>query len=145
MVRTGGPPAHRVRGGPGDDPPGRAGLTRPPRHRQEGANAVIEPIDGAPEGVVAFRAVGEVHAEDYHEVLLPAVQAAIGEHGKVRLVFELGPEYEGYSAGAEWEDLKLGMGNLLSWERCAVVTDHDHLAHAVRAFGWIMPGQLKTF
>ena len=67
---------------------------------------VIESID-APGGVVAFKAVGTIDAEDYADVLRPAVERAIAEHGRVRLVFVLGPEFNGYTAGAAWEDAKL--------------------------------------
>jgi hypothetical protein len=106
---------------------------------------MIQPIEGAPTGILAFKAVGTDETADYETVLKPAVEAAIAEHGKVRLVYELGPEYEGYSAGAAWEDTKLWAPHLTKWERCAVVTDHRHLADAIRAFGIIMPGEIKTF
>jgi len=106
---------------------------------------MIEPIEGAPESVLAFRAVGRIEAADYETVLRPAVEAAIADHGRVRLVYELGPEYESYSAGAGWEDMKLGVSHLSKWERCAVVTDHAVMADAVRAFGLLMPGEVKVF
>jgi hypothetical protein len=106
---------------------------------------MIERIDGAPEGVVALRAVGEVTAADYDTVLKPAMQAAIAAHGKVRLAYELGPDFTGYSGGAAWEDLKFGTEYLTKWERCAVITDHKHLGDAVRAFGVLMPGEIRVF
>ncbi len=61
---------------------------------------MIEPID-APAGVVAFKAVGTIDAEDYADVLRPAVERALVEHGKVRLVFMLGPEFNGYTAASD--------------------------------------------
>jgi hypothetical protein len=106
---------------------------------------VIEPIDGAPDGVLAFKAVGKVEAADYEDVLTPAIEAAIAEHGKVRLVYELGPEFDGYSVGATWEDMKLWTPHLRAWERCAVVTDHGLVADALRAFAMLMPGEVKVF
>ena len=63
---------------------------------------MIEPIEDAPEGVLAFKAVGKVEAADYEQVLTPAIDKAIAGGGKVRLVYELGPEYDGYSTGAAW-------------------------------------------
>jgi hypothetical protein len=106
---------------------------------------MIERIEPAPDGVIAFRAVGKVEAEDYHEVLTPAIEAAIAEYGKVRIVYELGPEFDGYSAGAAWEDMKLWTPHLSKWERCAVVTDHRLIADAIRAFSMLMPGEVKVF
>jgi hypothetical protein len=106
---------------------------------------VIERIEGAPANVLAFRAVGTVETTDYEHVLTPAIEAAIAEHGKIRLVVELGPRFDGYSAGAAWEDLKLWAPHLSKWERCAVVTDHRLIADAIRAFGMLMPGEVKVF
>ena len=63
----------------------------------------------------------------------------------MRLVYELGPEYDGYTPGAAWEDMRYGIGDLSAWERCAVVTDHHLLADAVRAFGFLLPGVFKVF
>jgi hypothetical protein len=105
---------------------------------------MIERVEGAPAGVLAFRAIGKVEASDY-EVLKPAIEAGIKERGKVRIVFEMGPEFDGYSAGAAWEDAKLWAPHLMSWERCAVVTDHDFMAGALKVVGAIMPGEIKVF
>jgi hypothetical protein len=106
---------------------------------------MIEPIEGAPRGVVAMRAVGRISGDDYETVLRPAIDAAIDEHGKARIVLELGPAFEGYSADAAWEDMKLGAAHLSSWERCAVVTDHAGIGDAVRVIGLLMPGTFKAF
>ena len=104
---------------------------------------MIEPIE-APEGVIAFRAVGEVHSGDYESVLRPAVAAA-RERGPVRLVYVLGPEFEGYSAGASLQDAKLGLDHPRSWERIALVTSHDWVRRGLEAFAWIIPGKVETF
>jgi hypothetical protein len=106
---------------------------------------MIEAIENAPAGVVALRAVGKVEAADYEQVLAPAIKSAIAEHGKLRLVYELGDKFEGYSAGAAWEDMKLLGPNITKFERFAVVTDHAMISGAVRAFGILMPGEVKIF
>ncbi|MGZ5417747.1 MAG: STAS/SEC14 domain-containing protein [Nocardioides sp.] len=40
---------------------------------------------------------------------MPAVNEATAEHGKVRLLYVLGPEFDEYEEDAAWEDLKLGV------------------------------------
>jgi len=105
---------------------------------------MIERVD-APEGVLSFRAVGEVHSDDYDTVLEPAVKDMTAGGGKLRLVYVLGPEFTSYSTGASWEDTKLGFGHFTSFERFAVVTSHDWVAHLVKAFGWLMPGKVRVF
>jgi hypothetical protein len=57
----------------------------------------------------------------------------------------LGHESPDYTAGAAWEDTKLGLGHLRSWERIAVVGDADWLRHAIHGLGWIVPGEVRVF
>jgi hypothetical protein len=106
---------------------------------------MIERIDSRHEGLLAFKAVGTIEVSDYEEVLKPAIEEAIAGEGKIRLVFLLGEEYEGYSVGAAWEDAKLWIPRITKWERCALVTDHRWLADAVRLFRPLMPGELEVF
>ena len=39
----------------------------------------------------------------------------------------------------------MGLKYRTSWERMAVVTDRDWLRHAVAAFAWLSPGELRLF
>jgi hypothetical protein len=43
------------------------------------------------------------------------------------------------------EDAKLGGSDLRAWEKIAVVTHRDWVRHAVKAFGWMIPGQVRVF
>jgi hypothetical protein len=106
---------------------------------------MIELLTDVPEGVVGIRAVGHVEAADYSDVVEPAVRAALERSDKVRLLYVLGEEFEGYSAAASWEDAKLGIGHWSAWERIAIVTDRGWLRDAVKAFGWMFPGEVKVF
>lgn len=104
---------------------------------------MISVIDDMPPGTIGFRASGKVTDEDYETVLVPAVRAAL-EQGAVRLLYVL-PDDTSYSAGAVWADTKLWAGHVRGWERVAVVSDADWLEHAAKAFGWMMPGELRVF
>ena len=106
---------------------------------------MLEMLPGAPDGVLAFKAVGEVTADDYRKVLDPAVHDTIAKHGGVRFVYVLGPEWTGYSAGAIWEDKRIGLAEWAKWERCAVVSDRDWIEHLTKAFAWLVPGKVKVF
>jgi hypothetical protein len=106
---------------------------------------MIERIESKHAGLLALEAVGTIEASDYEDVLKPAIEEAIAGGGKIRLVFLLGDEYEGYSAGAAWEDAKLWIPRITKWERCALVTDHRWLADTVRLFRPLMPGEIEVF
>lgn len=106
---------------------------------------MIRLIDGLPDDVVGLEGVGEVSAGDYKDVLDPAVDAALASSDKIRLVYVLGDEFSGYTGGAMWEDTKIGMSHLSSFDKIALVTDHTGYSDAVKAFGWLMPGEVETF
>jgi hypothetical protein len=106
---------------------------------------VIRMLEGLPDNVVGFEAIGQVDAGDYQKVLDPAVAAALQTQDKLRLLYILGADFQGYTGGAMWEDTKLGAGNWQAWEKIAVVTDTKWLADAVKAFGWIVPGEVRVY
>lgn len=64
---------------------------------------MLEPLSGLPDGVIGFEAVGRVEASDYADVLRPAIERAAATGG-LRFVYVLGDRFEGYSAGASWQD-----------------------------------------
>lgn len=106
---------------------------------------MIETIEEAPRGVLAFRVVGKVEAPDFEKVLRPAVATALSRGKKLRIVYVLGPEFEGYTSGAAWDDMTLGFSHLNHWERCAVVTDREWVQHLVTGFGWLMGPHVRLF
>ncbi|MFN8038832.1 MAG: STAS/SEC14 domain-containing protein [Acidimicrobiales bacterium] len=105
---------------------------------------MLEPLKDLPAGVIGFEAVGEVHADDYENVLIPALEAA-ADGGAIRLVYVLGDRFGGYSAGASWDDAKLGLKHHGKWERFALVSDHEWVNHLAGAFGWLIPGDFRRF
>jgi SpoIIAA-like len=106
---------------------------------------MIEPLEGMPPGVIGLRASGKVTAEDYKNVLAPTLDEALAGGGKLRLVYELGADYEGFESGGVWQDLRLGATHFNSFERMALVTDVDWMRHAANTLGFLMPGEIKVF
>jgi len=103
---------------------------------------VLEELSDLPHGVLGFEAVGEVEADDYADVLIPALE---GADGPLRLVYVLGDRFTGYSASATWQDAKLGLHHHGKWQRAAIVTDADWIRHIVGLFGWMVPGKFEVF
>ena len=106
---------------------------------------MIEVIEGLPDGVVGLEAVGEVTADDYERVATPAIEHARAGRDKVRLLYVVGDRFERYTAGAMWDDAKLGMSHPFSWERIAVVTDEGAMRASVKGLGWLIPGHVRVF
>jgi hypothetical protein len=104
---------------------------------------MLHVLDGLPDGVIGFQPEGELHAEDFRDVLLPALEAATAA-GAVRFVIVFA-EWDGMTPGAVWEDLKIGFEHLRAWKRIALVTDVEWMTHLASLFGWMTPGELKVF
>jgi hypothetical protein len=106
---------------------------------------MLEKISDVPDSVLGFRASGELTSDDYKNVLVPAVEAALRSRDKLRLLYLLGEDVTGFSAGAAWQDTKVGMEHVSRWEKIAVVTDKDWLRHSVNIFGYLIPAEIKVF
>jgi len=106
---------------------------------------MIELLKGFPDNVVALACHGHVTREDYDKVLVPAVEKALQSNDKVRLLYEIGGDFEGYDASAAWEDFKVGMEHFSRWERIAVITDIGWIKHSMQLFSFIMPGTTRVY
>jgi hypothetical protein len=105
---------------------------------------MLNAIADLPDGVIGFEAAGEIEASDYRDVLLPAVDECLKRGDDVRIVLVFG-RFDGFSGGAAWEDLKLGVEHLTRWNRIALVTDLDWMITMTTLFGWMSPGKVKRF
>jgi hypothetical protein len=106
---------------------------------------MIEALKGFPDNVVALACEGHVTREDYETVLVPIVEAALKQHDKIRLYYQIGADFEGIDPGAVWEDIKVGVEHIMRWERIAVVTDVDWIRRTMRAFSFLIPGKMHIF
>jgi SpoIIAA-like len=105
---------------------------------------MIELMEGLPDGVVGIEAVGKVTSDDY-DVVMPAIESALAARTKIRLIHALGERFTGFTAGGMWEDGRLGLSHVSSFERIAVITDHDSVRTLVQAGSWAVPGEMRLF
>lgn len=108
---------------------------------------MVERIEEMAAGTIGFKVVAELTGADYREQIEPALAAA-AERGEVRLLFEIDAGF-GMDAGAVIEDaktgLKLGLGHMKAWKRTAIVTDVEWIRKAIKAFGFMAPGEMRLF
>lgn len=106
---------------------------------------MIALLEGFPDNVVAVRAEGQVTAQDYDKVLIPAVEKGLTRSKKLRFYYEIGPGFAGMDLGAMLKDIGVGFGHLSQWDRFAVVTDIDWIKHATQLFAFLLPAKTKVF
>jgi hypothetical protein len=110
---------------------------------------MIEALQDLPPGTIGFRISGRVKREDYTNVLMPPVRAAVDSGAKLRMLVVLDEDFHGLEPSAVWEDIKagvdLGIRHRSAWERFAVVADAEWVRRAIALFGWMAPGEIRVF
>jgi len=106
---------------------------------------MIELMTGLPDNVLGLIAIGELTAEDYKTVVMPAVAEKVSLYKKIRRIYVIGTEYKDFSIGAMFDDMKTGFSHLAIWEKVAVVTDIKWIADGVRLWGFTLHGSFKVF
>ncbi|MDY6997928.1 MAG: STAS/SEC14 domain-containing protein [Actinomycetota bacterium] len=106
---------------------------------------MIEQLTGFPDNVVAFACHGHVTKADYETVLIPELNRRLEQHDKVRIFYEIDPDFAGFDPGAMWDDTKVGFRHFHRWERFAVVTDIEWIEQTMKFVGFLMPGEFRAF
>ena len=109
---------------------------------------MIERLSDMPPGTLGFRVNGEVERDDYTEVLVPELRAAVESGDGLRTLYLI-EDVDEIEPGAMWEDAKngfnLGVRHHDQWRRSAIVTDQEWLARAARMFAWMIPGEARIY
>jgi len=106
---------------------------------------MLEVIENLPPGITGVRAKGKVSREDYENTLHPLLEES-RKHGEIiRFLYEFGPEFEEFTAGAAWSDFRIGMEFLRLFDRCAVVTDVKWLGNLVHFSSSFLTFPMKHF
>ena len=106
---------------------------------------MIEKLKDLPRGIDGVRAIGKISKEDYEQVFVPLLEEARREGRRIRFLYHLGPEFEGFTPGAAWEDAKIGLHFLRLFDGCAVVTDLGWIRELTRLAGFLMPCPVSIF
>ncbi len=95
--------------------------------------------------MVGFKASGEVTREDFQNVVMPAVQAAINRNGTLNYLLVLNTELGEFTPGAWLQDAIMGAKHFLKWNRAAIVSDVKGIRVFTDLFSKVMPGEFKGF
>lgn len=106
---------------------------------------MIEIIPVESDRILAIAAHGTVSAEDYENVIVPAIEKKLRNYSKLRFLYHLGSDFTGYTPFAVWDDAKFGIRHLTSFEKVAVVSEVPWVIHAVKFFGLFVPCPVELF
>jgi len=106
---------------------------------------MLQKLKDLPYGIEGISAVGQVTKEDYEQVFEPILDNARSNGRRVRFLYEFGPEFEGFTAGGAWEEVKVGLSSMKSFEGCAVVSDVKWIREATLPIAFLLPCPLRVF
>jgi len=106
---------------------------------------MIEILTDFPDDVLAVAGKGDITADDYRRVLVPAALEKMKKHRHLRIFCRLGVDFKSFAPGAMWEDTKLLVGHWGEWGRVAVVTDRSWIAEAARMFAPFFHHPVRVF
>jgi SpoIIAA-like len=95
--------------------------------------------------ILWLRAGEKLTDQDYRGVFIPRLEAVVRERGRVRVLFHLDPDFQGWTPGALWEDLKLDLKHRNNFEKVALVGAPLWADALMKLFTHFMPGEVRTF
>ncbi|MET3980533.1 hypothetical protein ABIB62_003133 [Mucilaginibacter sp. UYP25] len=95
--------------------------------------------------VVGIHAIGEVTKQDLETVLLPRIEELVARQGEINYLLVLETDVQNWTAGAWWDDIKMGLKNLTKWNKIAVVSDQKSVQWFTNAFTYFVPGKSKGY
>ena len=96
-------------------------------------------------GMLDCRLSGRLTEADYETTLAPALEQALADTDRVRVLIVVDNDLSGVDAGALWADTKMGLSHWRGFDRIAVATDLGVVRGAVRVFAPLMPCPVKVF
>ncbi len=106
---------------------------------------MITIINGLPDNVLGIHAEGKITAEDYETVLMPALHAKIKEHHKIRILYQIAENFDGFALGAMLDDAKVGIEHITAWEKVAFVSENHWINSMTGFFRHLIPVELRVF
>lgn len=106
---------------------------------------MLEKITDVPPGIEGIKAVGKISKEDYERVFKPLVDDALQQGRRIRLLYQIAPDFHGVTPGAAWEDVKIGLRSLRLFDGCAIVTDIGWIRELTQVIGFLMPWPVRVF
>jgi hypothetical protein len=106
---------------------------------------MIEVLSESEGNVLIFKAVGKLTDEDYKQVLIPRLEAIIAEHGKARLLLEMGDEFQGWEPKAMWDDARFGLAHRKDFEKMGVVGGPRWVDWCLKLGALMISGEIRSF
>jgi hypothetical protein len=95
--------------------------------------------------ILILSAAGKLTDRDYKDVLIPRLESIIREHGKARLLLDMGDEFHGWEAAALWDDAHFGFKHRSDFEKMGVVGGPKWVEWGLKIAALAISGEIRSF
>jgi ABC-type phosphate transport system ATPase subunit len=106
---------------------------------------MLKIMNDLPDNVLGVSAEGKITGTDYETILIPAVESKLKAFKKIRMLYQLGNDFTGFDLNAIFDDAKIGLKHFSSWEKIALVSDHELINTFAKFFGYMLSCELRIF
>lgn len=94
---------------------------------------------------LVLEAQGKLTDSDYKEILIPRLEAIIREHGKARVLFDMGDEFHGWEPAAAWDDARFGLAHRNDFEKMGIIGGPQWVEWGLKLGALLMSGEIRSF
>lgn len=106
---------------------------------------MIEVLPESKGNVLVIKAAGKLTDRDYKDIFIPRLESVIREHGKARLLLEMGENFHGWEGAAMWDDFRFGMAHRNDFEKMGIVGGPRWLEWCMKLGALLMSGEIRNF
>jgi hypothetical protein len=105
---------------------------------------MLEIMPESQANILGVKATGKLTSREFQEVLVPHLKAVIKEHGRVRLLFCLDEDVQGWDLAALEHD-GFGRNDLQSFQKVAVVGASWQINLQMKMLALLLSGEVRNF
>jgi len=106
---------------------------------------MIKVLPESKENILVLRAVAKLTDQDYKDVLIPRLESIIRDHGKARLLLDMGNDFHGWEAAALWDDARFGFAHRNDFEKMGVIGGPRWVEWGLKLAAMVVGGEVRSF
>ena len=105
---------------------------------------MLEILPESQANILGVKAAGTLTSREFQEVLVPRLKAIIQEHGRVRVLFSLDEDVQGWDLEVLQQD-GFGRQHLQAFQRVAVVGASWRVSLQMKLIALLIRGEVRNF
>ncbi len=106
---------------------------------------MLEILPETDDNTLIVKASAKLTTHDYEDIFIPQLNQRLNKLGKIRVVMSFDDDFNGWEAGAAWDDFIFGVQHRHDFEKVAVVAQQQWLQWATKIGSYFMDGQVTTY